>query len=527
MTTSEFTDVSPRVSINRYLIPALIALVMALALVLRLISIDSRGLWTDEAVRVLAARQDTLFDTLRAAWAQPPSAPLYWLGLHWWVELFGHGDVVVRLFSVLPSVAAIPAMYALGRSIGDGGTAGKVVGLLAALLLAVSPLAVEVGEEATMYAWTMLFATLAVWSGLTYLRYGRGQWWYVLIAVLLLYTHYMGALLIAEMLLAGLVWLAGNRGEGRSPVMRLNWVVVHLLIALSWTPWLIAMVIRLAQRWDELSHLQHRAGLPELHLLASYLSVSASASLIWPAAVTWLAIMAGAGLALVAIAANRGSLNFARLVAAMVVVFLLLLVGTSAATGAWIVQPRYLALVLPLALAVISGGVVAAWLRSGVGRAPLRALAVVLLGGWLIAQAGGVAAFYTNPVHGRDGVREIGAWLSADEQPGDLVLSNHQLLPWSIAQYYGGPIQALPESRDVRDGYLLWPTPDVLDFAPSQIAALQPVLDRVPPKRVWLLYLPVMDPHGLLLAKLKDLYRQVTLRHYMYCDVYLFASAAK
>lgn len=527
MTTLESTDFSLRASINRYLIPAVVALFMVLALVLRLIAIDSRGLWTDEAVRVLAARQETLFDTLRAAWAQPPSAPLYWLGLHWWVGLFGHGDVAVRLFSVLPSVAAIPAIYALGKMLGDEGRAGKAVGLLAAFLLAVSPLALEVGEEATMYAWSMLFATLAVWSGLTFLRNGSGPWLYVLFSVLLLYTHYMGALLIAELLLAGLVWLARKQIDGRSPVTRSNWAVVHLLIALSWSPWLIAMSIRLAQRWEELSHLQHRAGLPELHQLAAFLSVSASASVIWPAALTWLAILAGAGLALFVLLANRGGLNFPVLVGAIVVAFVLLLVGTSAATGAWIVQPRYMALVLPLSLAVISAGAAAAWYRSGDGRFPLRAIATLLLGVWLIAQAGGVAAFYTNPVHGRDGVREIGAWLSSDVRPGDLVLSNHQLLPWSVAQYYNGPIQALPESRDIRDGYLLWPTPDVLDFAPPQIAALQSLLDRAQPQRVWVLYLPVMDPHGLLLAKLNARYRQVTSRHYVYCDAYLFDAAAK
>jgi 4-amino-4-deoxy-L-arabinose transferase-like glycosyltransferase len=500
---------------------------MALALVLRLIAIDSRSLWTDEAVRVLAARQDSLFDSLRAAWAQPPSTPLYWVVLHWWVALFGHGDVAVRLFSVLPSVAAIPAIYALGRLLGGTATTRAAVGLLASLLLALSPLAVELGEEATMYAWTMLFATLAVWSGLSYLRDGRGKWRYVLFGAVLLYTHYMGTLLLAEMLFAGLIWLALNHDEGPSPVTRRNWVTVHLAMALAWTPWLIAMSIRLAQRWDELSHLQHRAGFPELHLLASYLSVSASASASWPPAATWLAISAGAGLALLAVTIQRGGWGFTRLLGALVVLFLLLLVGTSAATGAWIVQPRYLALVLPLALGVVTAGAIAAWHWVGSHRTLLRALAVVLLGGWLISQAGGVAAFYTNPVHGRDGVREIGAWLSADVRAGDLVLSNHQLLPWSVAQYYDGPIQALPDSRDVRDGYLLWPTPDVLDFAPSQVAALQPLLDRAQPQRVWLLYLPVMDPHELLMAKLTELYPQVTSRHFAYCDVYLFATTAK
>jgi len=65
------------------------------------------------------------------------------------------------------------------------------------------------------------------------------------------------------------------------------------------------------------------------------------------------------------------------------------------------------------------------------------------------------------------------------------------------------------------------------DLTPSQIAALQPLLDRAQPQRIWLLYLPVMDPHGLLMAKLTELYPQVTSRHYAYCDIYLFAPAAK
>ncbi|MEP6776173.1 MAG: glycosyltransferase family 39 protein, partial [Chloroflexota bacterium] len=261
MSTSESTTVSPPVSHNSRLVPALVAFMMALALVLRLITIDSRGLWTDEAFRVLAARQDSLFDTLRAAWAQPPSAPLYWLGLHWWVALFGHGDVVVRLFSVLPSVATIPAIYALGSLLGGRGTAAKSAGLLAALLVALSPLAVELGQEATMYAWTMLFATLTVWSGLSYLRDGTGRLRYVLCAVLLLYTHYMGALLLAEVFILGIVWLARRHSAEQPKVTRRHWVLAHLLISLAWTPWLVAMGIRLAQRWAELSHLQHRAGL--------------------------------------------------------------------------------------------------------------------------------------------------------------------------------------------------------------------------------------------------------------------------
>jgi hypothetical protein len=373
----------------------------------------------------------------------------------------------------------------------------------------------------------MLFATLALWTGLTYLRKGTSRWQFLVCLVLLMYTHYMGALLLALFFLAGLVGLSRKCATDAPPVRVRNWVTVHLLAVLAWMPWQVAIGVRLVQRWDELKHLQHRATLSDLHLLASYMSVSASAAASWPWPVTLVAILAGVAPALLAMFPHSGASRLFGLADATVAAFVLLLVVVSAATGAWLVQPRYVALVLPLALTLIASGATIAWYRLGKARTPLRAIALLLIGTWLLAQVGGLRAFYTNPVHGHDGVREIGALLGNDVRDGDLVLSNHQLLSWSIAQYYSGPIQALPESRDVRDGYLLWPGPDVLDFAPSQITVLQPLLDKAQPQGVCLLYLHVMDPNKLLLAKLGEKYPGFTLHHFAYCDLYLFDSAAK
>jgi 4-amino-4-deoxy-L-arabinose transferase-like glycosyltransferase len=134
MWTDAYSTVSRQQGVRTWAVPRPIvslAFILAIALVLRILFIDSRGLWSDEAYRVLAARQDTIFDTLRAAWAQPPSAPLYWVALHVWVQLLGHGDVVVRLFSVPASVGTLLVTYRLGRMVG-----GTAVALVAALLLA-------------------------------------------------------------------------------------------------------------------------------------------------------------------------------------------------------------------------------------------------------------------------------------------------------------------------------------------------------------------------------------------------------
>jgi hypothetical protein len=553
-----------------------LAFILAAALVLRVLFIDSRGLWSDEAYRVLAARQDTVFDTLRAAWAQPPSAPLYWVTLHIWVMFFGHSDVAVRLFSVPASVGTLVVAYKLGRLAG-----GTLVALLTACLLAISPFAIETGQESTMYAWSALFATCALWAGISLLRpsglkTGRGLAAYVAFATLLLYTHYMGLLLVFELLVAGLFWLArtgswrprrtivrGPEGtpligghpanSGETQISPGNWVKAHLFVALLYSPWAIATGIRLAERADELSHLQHRAGLAELYGSFATMSVAPSAIASWPPAQVAVAVTMGGCLVLLALLLPRPreERHIIRLLAAISLGFVLIIVGTSAVTGAWLVQPRFVTLVLPAALVVIASALPLpkiadgpfASLRAGSEPArkvmslregrrtemdgdgrrwglPLTLLACLLIAAWLFFQVDGVRAFYTNPVHGRDGVREAAAWLNADRRPGDLAVANNGVLAWSLVQYHDDPIQGLPENADVRNGYQLWPTPDLIDLAPAQWNALT----RLAPdaQRIWLVYLPVMDPHNEFMQSMRQRYRLVEQRHYGFADIYLF-----
>jgi 4-amino-4-deoxy-L-arabinose transferase-like glycosyltransferase len=498
--------------------PLALSVILAGGLALRLIAIDSRGLWSDEAWRVWAARLPTAFEVLRVAWAQPPSAPLYWLALHAWIVLFGHSDVAVRLLSVPAAVGALLAIYWLGRIV-----AGPAVGIGAAALLAVSPLAVEVGQEATMYAWSMLFATLALAAGLAWLRTGRGERRYVALGALLLYTHYMGGLFLGLLLILGWAWGCRPALFGGAPAVRpRRWLAAHAVLGLLWAPWLVAMGIRMAQRWDELSHLEHRADWEQLYGLAVNLSVSASAAATWTTLAVALTVATGGALlggALLLGRAPGGRLVW--LVAGVGSGFPIVIVAVSALTGAWLVQPRFLALVLPALLVVVAAGVVTAWQRAV---RPIRLGVGVLLGIWLLTQAAGVSAFYRAPVHGQDGLRDIGAWLTAAVQPGDLVVANHELLPWMVAQYYAGPVHGLPEDADVRNGYGLWPPPQQPAVVRSQWAALAP--QTAAARYIWLIYLPFMDPDGWLLQQLGARYHQLDMRVYPFATVYRFAGGA-
>src|SRR5436190_16187277 len=121
--------------------------IMLVGLAVRLYGLTGYGIWFDEGYHIALVQQPTVAAMLDAVLSNPPSDPLYVMLLRGWVSLFGHGDAEVRILSVLLSTATIPATYWLGRVI-----AGSAVGLLGALFFALSPYAVELGQEAALYS---------------------------------------------------------------------------------------------------------------------------------------------------------------------------------------------------------------------------------------------------------------------------------------------------------------------------------------------------------------------------------------
>ncbi len=482
---------------------------LAAGLALRLISINSRGLWFDEAWRVWAARLPSVADVLHVAWAQPPSAPLYWIGLHAWIGLLGHGDVAVRAFSVIPSVCNIVAIYFLGRLL-----CGIRAGWIAAVLLTLSPMAVEAGQEATMYSWTMLAATLTLGAGWKWLRDGRGAISYVACAWTLTHLHYLGVLVIACLFVAG---LAARRSGTSFTVQSLphlgSWAGIHAGLAVLWLPWGFAMFLRIGERWQELRQLRHGSPLKDLYHAAGHLIFSASPQTFWPRLPVLITIILGAAAvswALWRVRREPRVLLFAGVGAAA----LGTLLGVSAATGFMLYQPRFLTLFLPVLLCVLACG-----LSVSLPERPRITAGWIVLGGWMVIQLAGLEAFYAHPVHGRDGMREIGDLLTSEVRAGDVVICNYPMLLWSVAQYYGGTLHGLPSDWDVRWGYPLLP-PSEPSWTRSQLDALPRVAGSA--QRVWLLYLPVVDPGGILLATLRAEYRLSAIHTYPLLTVYLF-----
>jgi uncharacterized membrane protein len=138
------------------LAPYVVLGLMVLGAALRMLALDSKGLWLDEAFSVWLGNQSLgeLFGWLVRVDQHPP---LYYTLLHFWIGLFGDSAFAVRMLSALVGTLTIPVIYLLGKRL-----LGVSGGLLAAAVLTVSPFHVRFAQETRMYTLLTLNAALAL-----------------------------------------------------------------------------------------------------------------------------------------------------------------------------------------------------------------------------------------------------------------------------------------------------------------------------------------------------------------------------
>jgi mannosyltransferase len=213
---------------------------VALGSVLRFAT-DSH-LWLDEALTVNIA--DLPVPKLLEALRHDGAPPLYYLLLHYWIAVFGDGDIAVRALSGVASVATLPVAWVAGRRVGRVAASfgagdernARRVGIAAVLLFACSPYAIRYGSETRMYSLVVLLVLL---FGLTLTRAlerpSRARWALLtLVTTSLVYTHYWTFLLLATV--AGfLVVQARRRAHYRGPALRA--VAAMLASVVPFAPW--------------------------------------------------------------------------------------------------------------------------------------------------------------------------------------------------------------------------------------------------------------------------------------------------
>lgn len=199
----------------------------ALAAGLRFLRLDAGSLWLDELCTL------RFIETTGSFLDEAVHPPLYFVLASGWSALFGSSAFALRALSALLGVAAVPALAWTARELFP-----RRSPICAAALMAVSAFAVYFGQEARMYALTLLLVGLCLGWLWRALRTGRRTAWaaYVLCAWALLYTHNYG-LFIASGVALALPLCRRATGAAWRPLL-----LAHLVIAAGYLPWLVHLL---------------------------------------------------------------------------------------------------------------------------------------------------------------------------------------------------------------------------------------------------------------------------------------------
>jgi 4-amino-4-deoxy-L-arabinose transferase-like glycosyltransferase len=220
-----------------------LALIVLLALGMRLWRLGDANLWWDEALAIWAVRKGFVGVTLWTASDVHP--PLYFWLLWGWVRLLGSSPFAMRTLSALLGTLTVFVLYHLGRLVG-----GRRVGLLSALLIALSRFHIWWSQEMRMYVLAALMASLSLLFFMRWLRTQRSDpesgerrqalallALYVAASLGGLYTIFLtAAVIVVQNIVVGLI-LLGSRGYRRLALLG-HWVAAQLTILAVFAIWL-------------------------------------------------------------------------------------------------------------------------------------------------------------------------------------------------------------------------------------------------------------------------------------------------
>jgi mannosyltransferase len=195
-----------------------VVLIILIAYALRLHDLSGDSLWGDE---IFTATQSPLPVGELLRWtAGDIHPPGYYLlvgrladGLGWaHLSPSALTDWLWRFPSVLAGVLAVAVTYRLGADL-----LSRQVGLVSALLLAVSPVAIQYSQEARMHELFLLGVTLSTWAlARALVRPGQWRWWliYALATAFSLYMVYLAFIVLASQA----VWVVVSRPRPATPL---------------------------------------------------------------------------------------------------------------------------------------------------------------------------------------------------------------------------------------------------------------------------------------------------------------------
>jgi mannosyltransferase len=171
----------------------LLGLMIVVGAAIRFATISSQSYWVDESTTV----HDISFGLgglLHQVHVNETTPPLYFIVAWIWAKVFGTGEAGLRSLSAICGIVTIPVAYLCAREL-----VSRAAGLVAALLVALSPFMVWYSQEARAYALFILLCGLSFlfWARAYQRRTTRDLVLWAVFSALAVLTHFFAGFLIA------------------------------------------------------------------------------------------------------------------------------------------------------------------------------------------------------------------------------------------------------------------------------------------------------------------------------------------
>lgn len=201
---------------------------MLLGFALRVYRLSDQSIWMDEYLFIGLLPAESLKMHFLLARILAPElciSPIYFILQYIWGHLLCISIPVLRLLPISICILGIPVVYKLGEYV-----SGRFVGIVAALMLAISPQHIWYSQELRPYAPMTILVLFSCYALLKAVRENTFGWWILNIIAngLTLWIYALGGLIF---LVQGLFLLVISR---RSVKTLLSWTLFQLCVILPW-----------------------------------------------------------------------------------------------------------------------------------------------------------------------------------------------------------------------------------------------------------------------------------------------------
>ncbi len=229
---------------NRISIPFLLFAILILGTLLRIYHLETESMTLDEVYSIRLSENSILgiINGLKTD-AHPP---LYFITLHYWMQLLGNEPLAVRSLSLLFGIISIGIVYRIANLI-----SGPLTGIWSSIIFALSPFYIQYSQQTRGYTLLLLLVLMSFYFFLKMLfvseNSNKNAIGYIIFTSAMLYTHnYAIFIFLSQIIYVIILYMKGQEPWKKwlIPISAVN--MAYLL----WLPIVYLQAFKVRENWN-------------------------------------------------------------------------------------------------------------------------------------------------------------------------------------------------------------------------------------------------------------------------------------